>query len=152
MELSRELFKLIIAQLKGIGGGHDKRKSPRVGLRNHVQMMPLKSADVKPTQSCNVIVRDLSPDGIGILHHRRINADSFFAIRLPASEAVHMVAVYKVKHCETLEENLFRIGGILIKVNDPIPVEPDADIAPPAKAPVTPAETNPAAPSRAAAH
>jgi hypothetical protein len=161
MELSRELFNLIIAQLKGSGGGNnDKRKTPRVGLRNRVFLTPMKGPDKKASQSYGVIVRDLSPDGIGILHHRKIPADTLFAIRLPAPEAGDMLAIYRVEHCETLEEDLYRIGGSLVKLCDPNPDKPPvkapksekpaADAAPAAPQPI-PAEKDPKAPEPAAA-
>jgi hypothetical protein len=118
MELSRELFKQIVAQLRGGGDSHDKRKTPRVGLRNHVHLTQLKGSDNTPGDSYHVVVRDLSPDGIGFLHHRRIAVNCLFAIRLPALEVGMMVAIYKVRHCDMLENDLFRIGGLLVKVCD----------------------------------
>jgi PilZ domain-containing protein len=139
MQLSRELFKQIIAQLKGgKEDAHNKRREPRVGLRNRVALTVLKGTEHTPGASVTVTVRDLSRDGIGFLHHGRVPTNTIFTIRLPAMEDGDLVAVYKVKHCQLLEEGLYRIGGALINLceanESPVPAAVAEAAAAPAAA------------------
>jgi hypothetical protein len=118
MQLSLEMFNQIIAQLKGNRDGtHDKRREPRVGLRNRVSMSPLMGVNHTPDRTYSINVRDLSRDGIGFLHQRRLIPKTFFTINLPASDEGGLTAVYAVQHCEPLEADLYRIGGSLIHIS-----------------------------------
>jgi len=125
MELSRELFDQIVSHLKGAASSSDKRHKPRVGLRKRVDLTPLNAPGSPPLGHTSVMVRDLSPSGIGLMNHQRMDANSFFAIRLPSSAIGALVAVYKVRHCDLIEDGLYRIGAQLVKVCD-IDAEPAA--------------------------
>jgi hypothetical protein len=159
MQLSRELFKQIIAQLKGGKdlNHHNKRREPRVGLRNRVALTALKGPNNTPEPSAIVNVRDLSRDGIGFLHHSRIPSNTLFTIRLPALEDGDLLALYKVRHCQLLEEGLYRVGAELVNIceanESPVPAgvtvgaaaPAPKEAAPPAKAAATPAAVPPQA-------
>lgn len=151
MQLSRELFQHIVAELRSaMVGGHNKRLKPRVGLRNHVAMTLLK--DHKPQAAASVVVRDLSPDGIGFLLHRKLPANALFSIRLPAYDAADLVAVYCVKHCDMIFDDLFRIGGLLVSINNPDEEsKPSAGAGSGAVTAAKPAKSPPKAPPAAAA-
>ena len=117
MQLSLEMFNQIVSHLKGGRDGlNNKRREPRVGMRNRVNLTPLKGMTNRPDRPARVAVRDLSRDGIGFLLTRRIPLKSMFSIELPALDEGAMTATYRVTHCEPLEEGLYRIGGTLINV------------------------------------
>jgi hypothetical protein len=118
MELSRELFDQIVSKLKGAPCTSDKRQKPRVGLRNRVDLTLLKTSGNPQTAHMSVAVRDLSPGGIGLLHHQKMAPDSLFAIRLLSSSVGTLVAIYKVRHCDSIDADLYRIGAELIKTCD----------------------------------
>jgi PilZ domain len=120
MELSSEVFRQIVGQLKMVAGKSGKRGEPRVGLRNRVLFAPLKGKDHEPDSPRYVAIRDLSADGIGLLLNHKLPLKSLFAIRLPATESDDLVAIYVVKHCEILEDDhLYRVGGSLTQLFDP---------------------------------
>jgi|GEM_PF-2297066 len=118
MQLSGELFRQILSQLKGLASDDEQRIGPRVGMHHRVLLTPLGSESGK-SRPVVVSVRDMSVDGIGILHHVRLPAKSLFAIRLPVYGTRDITAVYSIKHCDVLEKDLFRIGGVLLKIDDP---------------------------------
>jgi PilZ domain len=118
-QLSSEVFREIVRQLKGTPVNDDKRRSPRVGLRGQVPLTLLAKDDGNAPQTYMVSVRDLSPDGIGIMHHLPLASGTHFAIRLPSRDHRDLSAVYIVKHCKPLEKDLFGIGAHLLKLHDP---------------------------------
>ncbi len=150
MQLSRELFNQIIAHLKGGRDGiHNKRREPRVGLRNRVALTPLKGSDNSRDRASDVAVRDLSRDGIGFLHHKRLPVNTLFTISLPALDDGELTAVYRVKHCESLDEGLYRIGGSLINLCEANEKLVPAEEAKPAAAPAGAKGSGPMAARRA---
>jgi len=140
MQLSAEVFKGIIRHLKSAAGPSDRRHGPRVGLHNQVDLTFLGHGDGAAAQTFKVGVKDLSPGGICLLVHAPLAEETMFAICLPAFGAPGLTAIYKVRSCQALEKNLFRIGAILIKISDPAPAQ-----SPEAK----PANTAPPAPQAA---
>jgi hypothetical protein len=119
MQLSSEAFREIIGQLRGNAKETDKRSKPRVGVRNRVKLRLLGTHAGQPIKEIEVTVRDLSADGIGLLHHERLPVKSLFGIGLPVYGQRDLMAVYKVRHCDPLDAQLFRIGGVLVKIDDP---------------------------------
>jgi hypothetical protein len=113
------LFKKIVLQLKGLDDHADQRHEPRVGLRNEVSIRLLEETDFTRAVSHNATVRDLSPNGIGLVSELFLAVDSLFAIRLPVFGEKVIVAVYKVTHSDLLDEELFSVGGRLMKVQYP---------------------------------
>jgi hypothetical protein len=119
MQLSAELFKQISAQLRATGAtGKDKRKTPRVGMRNQV-LMTAQSDPAAPSKPTRVMVRDLSPCGICVLCHFPLICDHLFALELPMSGGGELVAVYQVKVCGRLEKGLYRLGASLVRLRQP---------------------------------
>jgi hypothetical protein len=130
MQLSGDLFKQIITQLKSALAATDRRDGPRVGLRNRVKLAMLSGSGVRTACSIEVGVKDLSPGGIALIHHTAIPPDTIFAIRLPLQEAGDLTVVYKVKNCRPLEKGVYRIGAVLIKAEEAmIPTKADGTAA-----------------------
>lgn len=119
MQLSGEMFKKIISQLKGMSGNSEQRAEPRVGLRNRVTIQLLDEDQVDNGQSHAAGVRDLSQHGIGLLFDAWLPQGTLFAIRFPVQNASPIVAVYKVMRCEMLEAGMYAVGGLLMKMHDP---------------------------------
>ena len=158
MHLSGTLFKQIIEQLHGSTMDNSgKRKSPRVGIRQAITITPLKGADGKIGTSFQVTARDLSATGIGLVTFQPLEAECRFAIKLPVNGGKDMLAIYSVKHCDPLEEGMFRVGAYLVQLHDPAVRQggeaKPKDAAPPAKAVAAKAEKpkTPAAPAPAPA-
>jgi hypothetical protein len=119
MQLSGELFKRIISQLKGSDNRTDQRAEPRVGLRNEVSIYLLRESTAAKKKSHVARVRDLSTNGIGLVSQLFLPVGALFAIRLPVYRAKPIVVIYKVTHSEVLEEDMFTTGGRLVKIQFP---------------------------------
>jgi hypothetical protein len=119
MQLTGELFSQIIKQLKSGNAGSGKRGNVRAGVRKHVTIKPLTPRNAPPLPSVQVLVRDLSAEGIGLIHRETLPTNSLFAIRLPIYGTRMITAIYIVKHCDELEKGLYRIGAALLKIDDP---------------------------------
>jgi len=135
LQLSAEQFRHIRHHLKWDKQASDKRTSPRVGVRNSVPMS-LMGPKGQMGRRHSVPVRNISRNGIGFLHEDRLPMGCRFAITLPIDGEKELVAIYEVKHCETLEQRLFGIGGRLLAMGDPEekPAPPAKTAAPPAPA------------------
>jgi hypothetical protein len=109
MSLPAEIFADITDSITIVG--HDEaaagnRRTPRVHLRTHVQLLPWNN----PSDSISVRIRDLSTDGLGVLHSQRMALDEQFVIAYPrCDETVH--ALYTIVYWEPLAENLYAIGA-----------------------------------------
>ncbi|MGA2232152.1 MAG: hypothetical protein ABSH22_14745, partial [Tepidisphaeraceae bacterium] len=115
--------------------GSGKRNNARAGVRKYVTIKPLTPRNAPPVPSVQVLVRDLSAEGIGLIHHETLPTNSLFAIRLPIYGTRLITAIYIVKHCDELEKDLYRIGAALLKIDDPegaltVSLGPAASMAP----------------------
>jgi hypothetical protein len=109
MDISAETFQSITRSLKS-DGGSDKRRSPRVGVRGHVTIVPLPKNPSNETLS--VILRNISAQGMAILHHKPMDAGQRFILRLEAQShsAQTQAIVCTVVRCHALEDSLYEIG------------------------------------------
>jgi hypothetical protein len=120
VQLSGEVFRQIIGQLRTDAADSHKRTAPRVGLRNRIMVTPLNNdTNNNNAKAISCAVRDISVDGIGLLDPGHLANNSLFGIRLPLGGNSDITAVYMVKHIEMLEKGLFRIGAVLLKIDDP---------------------------------
>jgi hypothetical protein len=115
MMLTAELFTQIVKALRADDTkGRDKRAAPRVGLRAQVEIL-LKPGTRAP--SLLMWCRNLSCNGIGLMHHRDVPEGSEFVARLPAGATtlapVHLSCV--VVHCKKASAGLFLIGARIIR-------------------------------------
>jgi hypothetical protein len=115
MTLSAELFNQIVKALRSDDRGErDKRSAPRVGLRAQVEIL------LKPgTRTPPVLMwcRNLSANGIGLMHTKDVPVGSEFVARLPAGANVapaHVSCV--IVHCKKASLELYTIGARIIRL------------------------------------
>lgn len=115
MTLSAELFRQIVEALKSDDArDRDKRTAPRVGLRAQVTVMPAPGVRAK---SERVRCRNLSANGIGLVHTREIRSGTEFVVCLAATglaAPVHISCI--VVHCNKQGSDSFSIGARIIRV------------------------------------
>jgi hypothetical protein len=113
--LSAEMFRQISDALKSDRSlVRDKRGGPRVGLRAEVAILPLGGGG---GGAMRLRCRNLSADGIGLLHTAEMRSGTKFIARLEAAgrgEAVHIVCV--AAHCARSGPNLFSIGASFLGI------------------------------------
>jgi hypothetical protein len=109
MSLPAELFNEITESITIVGqeeGQPGDRRSQRYQLRTHVTLLPWNN----PADAVSVRIRDLSTDGLGVLHSQRMSLDDQFVICFPLGEE-NVLALYTIVYWEPLAENLYAIGA-----------------------------------------
>ena len=120
MKLSAEHFEQIVGTLRSDISPHkrssERRDGPRVGFRMTVTVIPCTASDA-PTRH-EVRVRDLSTDGMGILHHEGLALGSMFVAIMSRGTGEQLKALYRVARCEKVAHRQFLIGGSLERIID----------------------------------
>jgi hypothetical protein len=109
MSLPPEIFSQITESITIVGQENQAegdRKAARVQLRTHVTLLPWNN----PANALSVRIRDLSTDGLGVLHTERLALDDQFIISFPTGEQTVM-ALYTIVYWEPLAEKLYAIGA-----------------------------------------
>jgi len=129
MNISAEMFEAIIRSIRG--DGHDaKRKHPRVGFSGRMTIIPMPAKNPKPVQ---VVVRDLSAGGIGILHTEAFRVGAQFNLELKSDKTGKTSTILcTVRWTRSVGSNLHEIGAQFEnrEVAPPAPSKP-ADKPPP---------------------
>ena len=129
IDISAERFSDIVNSLKterGNGADVDERRQPRADINARATIIPLR-------ESCNpgpltVLVRNLSPAGIGFLHERPMSLDEQFALVLPRSGDTPAIVLCAVACWQPLAGDVYGIGARYVRVlrdgGDPaLPIE-----------------------------
>jgi hypothetical protein len=118
--LPAEQFKEIIRSLRSDGQGRrslEKRTGPRVGLRARLSLR-IHRAGVLSKNSILVWLRDLSVEGIGLVHSQPLEDGDEFLAEFPLRNQQNLNVLYRVVHCKMLSKNLFCIGARLVRMLD----------------------------------
>lgn len=109
MKLSDNLFREVIKGLK-LPDGRAQRV-PLVGRATIIPCTPHHG-----NRPAAVVVRDLSPTGIGIVHLEELQAGEQFILCPPGLNARDpRLIMCSIVHCEPLEHGLFGIGATFVK-------------------------------------
>jgi len=112
MKLTAETFEELVSSLKAQHCAEKSlRKSARVGLHVSAQMIAIAEAGVPPERH-TVNVRDLSVEGLNILHHASMRQGRPFIIELPRTAGPDLRMLCIVRHCRLVGPNLYSIGAI----------------------------------------
>lgn len=92
------------------GAEHEKRRATRVSHRGRASIA--LGDDPRSEVSTTVVIKDLSPRGVGIVHSQRLRRGSNFVLRLSRDEGQAPIAILcTVAHCRQVEKSLFTIGA-----------------------------------------
>ena len=119
MKMTAEQFEQIVSRLRSdnnAGRQHEKRMSPRVGVRVQATMIP-STPGHKASQHL-VWIRDLSQHGICLLHSAALPRGSHFIVAFKRRTGESLTAVYQVAHCQKQSSHQFAIGAKLDRVMD----------------------------------
>ncbi len=112
MKLTAETFEQLVASLKAQGCIDDTaRRSPRVGLHVSAQILVIEEPGVPPERH-TVNIRDLSVEGLNIIHHSPMRQGRAFVIELPRTVGPALRMLCVVRHCRMVGSNLYSIGAI----------------------------------------
>jgi hypothetical protein len=112
MKLTAETFEELVASLKAQGCPENAdRKFARVGLQVSAQMIVMAEPGVPPERH-TVKIRDLSVEGLNILHQASMRQGRPFVIELPRIVGPELRILCIVRHCRLVGANLYSIGAI----------------------------------------
>jgi len=123
MNISAELFTQILSQLtsdKNKLDSHERRASPRVGVRAKIQFERDVLGDAG-VEKQTVTIRELSRGGIGFLYPKRVAREDVVRAFFDRGEGGYLVAEYTVCHCTKLSGGLFLVGARLEQVTEVLP-------------------------------
>jgi hypothetical protein len=101
-------------------GGGDRRTAERVFLSRRALLAPIRGHKAVTPRAA--MVRDLSLNGIGLLHDRKLKPGEEFVIYLPRRHGGKAIPVRCVTaHCESggPRDGLYQIGASFVAVLDP---------------------------------
>jgi hypothetical protein len=113
--LSAEAFDSIVTSLKSDNGSrlNEQRGGPRVGVRGRVEVREILPGG-RLAPGVFVWVRDVSADGIGILHAGSMRPGNRFVARLPRGNDDTLELTYEVTNVNPVARGLFTIGASLV--------------------------------------
>ncbi len=119
LTLTADAFNQIIHSLKSDVGRrfNEKRQKPRVGVRGRIPIVTLE-ADGAGGESFEVWVRDISANGIGILHTQPLKPGRRFAACFYRHDDHPLTLTYVVAHAKAAVKGLYQIGGRLVSVDN----------------------------------
>jgi hypothetical protein len=122
MNLTAEQFAEAVAALQAPGeaappaGGTalpvgERRRAPRVAHRGKASIT--LGDDPRGDVPTNVVVKDLSPRGVGIVHARRLRRGETFVLRLSRDDGQRrpVAILCTVAHCRQVDKSLYNIGA-----------------------------------------
>jgi hypothetical protein len=137
MTLTAEQFRQIVESLRSDSlskRSYEKRTAPRVGVRTKLGIIPLDAAPAaspaprtgpafvtaapEGAGTLHVWVRDISADGIGVLHSAPMESGARFVAHFHRPGRPPMAVAYTVTHCRTISKTLFTIGAKLDRIID----------------------------------
>jgi hypothetical protein len=125
VQIPAETFAAIQGRLCGQPQEHspERRKAARIVLSRLIFIVPLE--DGKPGQAFQVVIRDISTTGIGLLCGQAMARGSAFVVRLPV-ESDYLWIYCRVVRCEPADSNLFIVGAEFVErfASEALPMTP----------------------------
>lgn len=122
MQLTADLYREILRSLRSDTRSNrnlEKRGAPRVGLRSKVTI--ILASGGPPTVTC---VRDLSANGIGLVHPEPMSIGSQFTAMFAGRANDTLAVVYTVANCKELSKTLYSIGASVSRIDRGIATSP----------------------------
>lgn len=102
-----------VAELAPEGGGTNRRRDARVGVRTLATVIPFDAAGTLPL---TVEVRDLSPGGVGFMHTRKMSLDEQFVVLLPSSAGTPVAVLCSVAYWQQVAAESYVVGARFTRV------------------------------------
>ena len=121
MQLTADLYREILRSLRSDTRSNrnlEKRSAPRVGLRSKITIVP---EGCSPIVTC---VRDLSANGIGLVHPEIMPIGSQFTAMFAGRGNDTLAVVYTVANCKELSKSLYSIGATVARIDRGISTSP----------------------------
>jgi hypothetical protein len=110
MQLPPELFEEILAFTRP-DPHEDMREAPRIPLTATIVAQPAGGGcggDVR------VHVRDMSPEGMGVMSTRPFEVGQRFVVILPRGTEPQVTIVCEVRHCTRVADAIYHVGVLFL--------------------------------------
>lgn len=108
MEISYQQLLDVIRIFESSSGPDESRQTARLALRRPVTIViDPQAVDGKQ----EVVLQDISRGGVRISYHEAFPRGKKFSLLLPATTGGHLTIPCTVRHCEMINQHLFRIGA-----------------------------------------
>jgi hypothetical protein len=131
MKLTADIFEQLISSLKAQGSSDNAdRKSARVGLSVTANMISIGEIGVPPERH-SVNIRDLSAEGVNIIHNGPMRQGRPFVIELARTVGPALRVLCIVRHCRMVASTplLYSIGAIFQRTVASSPIAHAAEAA-----------------------
>ena len=115
MQLTADLYREILRSLRSDNRSNrnlEKRSAPRVGLRSKLTIVPATGAGASAT-----CVRDISANGIGIVHPSPLPIGSQFTAMFAGRGNDTLTVIYTVANCKEISKSLYSIGASVSRID-----------------------------------
>lgn len=115
MQLTADLYREILRSLRSDTRSNrnlEKRSAPRVGLRSKLTIV--SGTGGGPVVAC---VRDLSANGIGLIHNEALPVGSQFTAMFAGRANDTLTVVYTVANCKEISKSLYSIGASVSRID-----------------------------------
>lgn len=119
MQLTADLYREILRSLRSDNRSSrnlEKRTAPRVGLRSKLTIIPSNGS--APASTC---VRDISANGIGLVHPESLPIGSQFTAMFAGRANDALAVVYIVANCKEISKTLYSIGATVVRIDRILP-------------------------------
>ena len=126
-ELDVTRFSDLLASLREAKSeGSDQRRRPRAELLARATLIPLRESSQPGNLS--VLIRNLSPTGLGFLHEQIMSLGEEFALVLPREGDTPAIVLCAVASWQPLARDLYSIGAQFTRIlrdggETPLPIE-----------------------------
>lgn len=113
MELRAEQYEQIVSDLRSKFAdrrrSNERRAAPRVGLRAQIRLIPCRTG--APAKVLLAWVRDISPDGIGLILREALKPGILIVLSLPGSRSRTLDLLFHIVRCTPLSNGQFSVGA-----------------------------------------
>jgi hypothetical protein len=116
-----EQYEEIVTRLRSEHSGSrttERRRSPRVGLRVQIQLIPCRTGKGKASIQ-TAWLRDVSADGVGMVFHEKLDVGMFIVVCFPRKRGQPLDVLFVVTRCARLNDKHFSIGARLLRIIAP---------------------------------
>lgn len=117
MVLSAQQFAEVINHLRaraGLSLGSEKRRATRMELKSTIVIAPIVNGSC--TGRVNVMTRDISIEGVGLLTAVPLAEEQQFIALLPRSDTQTIVVLTRIMHRSVVADGMFSLGCRFLQV------------------------------------
>ena len=114
MRLPDELIESLLWSLGAPESGDAQRRSPRLSMGCIAMLTPLEGSTPREADAREVLVRDISADGVSLILASPLRARQF-VLEIPSTRTGPLTILCSTRHCERAREGGFAVGAEFVR-------------------------------------